>query len=161
MAKVLIVYYSRSGNTRQMAEQVAAGAREVAGAEVDLRPVNEVKPDDLLAPDAVILGSPVYYGTMAAPLKQLIDESVKHHGKLAGKVGGAFTSSANVGGGNETTVLDLLKALLIHGMIVPGDAKGDHYGPVSVGKPDTRVNGECLRLGRRVAELAARLKAQA
>jgi multimeric flavodoxin WrbA len=63
-------------------------------------------------------GSPTYYGTMAWELKKLLDESVKFHGKLRGKVGGAFTSSANVGGGNETTVLDILKALLIHGMVV-------------------------------------------
>lgn len=158
MAKVLIVYYSRSGNTKQMAEHVAAGAREVKGTEVDLRPVDKVSPDDLLAPEAIILGSPVYYGTMAAPLKSLIDASVKHHGKLVGKVAGAFASSGGPGGGNETTVLDLLKALLIHGMIVEGDPKGDHYGPIAVGAPDERSQGECRRMGKRVAQLAARLQ---
>ena len=157
MAKVLIVYYSRSGNTKKMAEFVAAGAKDVAGTEVDLRPVEQVTPDDLLAPDAVIMGSPVYYGTMAAELKALIDESVKHHGKLVGKVGGAFASSGGPGGGNETTVLDILKALLIHGMIVPGDHEGDHYGPIAVGAPDQRSEKECRRMGRRVAELAGRL----
>jgi len=157
MARVLVVYYSRSGNTKRMAEEVAAAAREVEGAEVDLRPVDQVTPEDLLDQDALIMGSPVYYGTMAADLKGLIDKSVKYHGKLTGKVGGAFASSGGPGGGNETTVLDILKALLIHGMIVQGDPKGDHYGPIAVGAPDERSRGECCRMGRRVAELAVRL----
>ena len=161
MPKVLIVYYTRSGNTKQMAEHVAAGAREVQGAEVDLRPVDQVTTEDLLSPEAIIIGSPVYYGTMAAELKSLIDQSVKHHGKLVGKVGGAFASSGGPGGGNETTVLDILKALLIHGMIVQGDPKGDHYGPIAVGAPDKRSQGECRRMGRRVAELAVRLSGPA
>ena len=99
------------------------------------------------------MGSPVYYGTMAAELKALIDESVAFHGKLSGKVGGAFATSANVGGGNETTVMDILKALLIHGMVVPGSAQGDHYGPVAIGEPDERARAECRKLGELVGRL--------
>ena len=157
MARVFVIYYSRSGNTKKMAEAVAAAAKKVSGVEVDLRPVAEVKPDDLLAVDGIIMGSPVYYGGMAAELKTLIDESVKHHGKLTGKVGGAFASSGAIGGGTETTVIDILKAMLIHGMIVQGDAQGAHYGAVAFGEPDERARRECEKLGRRVAELAARL----
>jgi len=157
MASVLITFYSRSGNTEKMAEAVAAGARRVSGVEVEVRAVAEVGPDDLLKPEGIIMGSPVYYGTMAAELKTLIDESVKHHGKLIGKVGGAFASSGGPGGGNETTVLDIVKALLIHGMIVQGDAQGDHYGAIAVGAPDDRSRKECEKLGRRVAELAVKL----
>ena len=157
MAKVLIVYYSRSGNTEKMAGEVANGAKAVSGVEVDLRPVGEVTPDDLLAADGIIMGSPVYYGTMAAELKSLIDESVKYHGQFTGKVGGAFASSGGPGGGNETTVLDIVKALLIHGMIVEGDAEGDHYGAIAVGAPDERSRRECEKLGRRVAELMVRM----
>jgi NAD(P)H dehydrogenase (quinone) len=157
MPKVLITYYSRSGNTEQMAQAVAAGAKQVKGAEVEVRPVEELPPDDLLKPDAIIMGSPVYYGTMAAELKSLIDQSVKHHGKLVGKVGGAFASSGGPGGGNETTVLDIIKAQLVHGMIVQGDSGGDHYGPIAVGAPDERSRKECQKLGRRVAELVTRL----
>jgi NAD(P)H dehydrogenase (quinone) len=159
MPKVLITYYSRSGNTEQMAQAVAAGAKQVKGAEVEVRPVEELSPDDLLKPDAIIMGSPVYYGTMAAELKSLIDQSVKHHGKLVGKVGGAFASSGGPGGGNETTVLDIIKAQLVHGMIVQGDSGGDHYGPIAVGAPDERSRKECQKLGRRVAELVLRLSA--
>ncbi len=157
MASVLITSYSRSGNTGKMAEAVAAGARQVLGVEVEMRPVEEVGPDDLLKPQGIIMGSPVYYGTMAAELQTLIDESVKHHGKLIGKVGGAFASSGGPGGGNETTVLDIVKALLIHGMIVQGDAQGDHYGAIAVGAPDDRSRKECEKLGRRVAELVVKL----
>lgn len=157
MAKILVVYYSRTGNTAQMAELVATAAAAVEGAEVTARPVEEVGPDDLLEFDAIVMGSPVYYGGPAAELKQLIDESVKHHGKLEGKVGGAFASSGGPGGGNETTIMDLLKAQLIHGMIIKGEASGDHYGPIAVGAPDERSAAECEKLGRNVAELAVRL----
>jgi NAD(P)H dehydrogenase (quinone) len=82
---------------------------------------------------------------------------VKYHGKLAGKVGGAFASSGAIGGGTETTVLDIVQALLIHGMVVQGDPGGAHYGPVAFGAPDDRGRKECEKLGRRVAELAAKL----
>jgi NAD(P)H dehydrogenase (quinone) len=157
MAKVLVVYYSRSGNTQKMAQVVAEGAREVAGAEAEVRPAAEVTPDDLLPYDGIIMGSPVYFGSMAAELKTLIDESVKHYGKLTGKVGGAFASSGAIGGGTETTVLDILKAMLIHGMIVQGTTQGAHYGAVAFGAPDERACKDCRGLGRRVAELAKRL----
>lgn len=157
MAKVLIVYFSRSGNTEKMAQAVAAGAKRVSGVEVEARPVGEVTPDDLLAADGIIMGSPVYFGTMAAELKSLVDESVKHYGKFTGKVGGAFASSGAIGGGTETTVLDILKAMLIHGMIVQGTTEGAHYGGVAFGKPDERARKDCEGLGRRVAELVARL----
>ena len=94
---------------------------------------------------------------MAAEVKGLIDESVKHHGELVGKVGGAYASSGGPGGGNETTALDIVKALLIHGMIVQGDAAGDHYGPIAVGAPDERSRNECRRFGRRLCALVLRL----
>jgi NAD(P)H dehydrogenase (quinone) len=157
MAKILIVYYSRSGNTKDMAQHVESGSKQVNGVDVSCLSVDKVIAADLLDFDGIIMGSPVYYGTMAAEIKKLIDESVEYHGKLTGKVGGAFASSANVGGGNETTVMDLIKALLIHGMIVPGSAEGDHYGPVAIGKPDERARSECEKLGRLVATLAVKL----
>lgn len=155
MAKILICYYSKTGNTKKMAEFVAEGAKD-GGAVVTLNPIDEVKTDDLLQYDAIILGSPTYYGTLAAPVKKLLDDSVRHHGKLNGKVGGAFTSSANIAGGNETTLMSILMAWLIHGMVVQGDPKGDHYGPVAIGRPDERAASECRRYGKRIAELALR-----
>ena len=100
MAKGIVIYYSRSGNTKQMGEMIAKAMND-AGVETELRSVDKVKVDDLLKVDAIVIGSPTYYGTMAAQVKQLIDESVVKHGQLDGKVGGAFSSSANIGGGNQ------------------------------------------------------------
>ncbi|MGQ9552761.1 MAG: flavodoxin family protein [Anaerolineae bacterium] len=156
MAKVLIAYYSRSGNTEAMARRVAEGAESV-GATVEVKQVSNVTMEDLLAADAIILGSPTYYGTMAAEVKDLLDRSVEIHGQLEGKVGGAFASAGGVGGGQQTTIVDMLQALLIHGMVVQGDPGGDHYGPVAVGKPDERSAKQCRRWGERLATLAQRL----
>ena len=77
---------------------------------------------------------------------------------LKGKVGGAFSSARNVGGGNETTITDILNALLIHGMIVQGEPKGDHYGPVAINAPDERALKCCQRLGENVANLVKKLQ---
>ena len=157
MKKALVIYYSKSGNTKAMAEAVSQGLEQEGGVEVDLRSVDQVAIEDLLPPDAILIGSPTYYGTMTWHIKKLIDDSVKYHGQLEGKVGAAFSSSANVGGGNQTTIIDILKAMLIHGMIVQGIPSGDHYGPVAIGAPDDRASRECARLGRRVARLLNRL----
>ncbi|MBS3733959.1 MAG: NAD(P)H-dependent oxidoreductase [Phycisphaerae bacterium] len=157
MAQVLIGYYTRTQHTEHMAKSVAEGAAQVDGVQTDVRAVGGIEARELVDYDAIILGSPTYYGTMAAEVKQLLDESVAFHGQLAGKVGGAFASSANVGGGNETTVVDILRALLIHGMIIQGDPGGDHYGPVAVGAPDERARRECVKFGKLLASLAVSL----
>ena len=107
MARILVAYHSETGHTARMAEMVARGVTE-AGAEADLKKVQDVPVAELVDYDGIIVGSPTYYGLMSAPLKQLFDDSVKFHRKLTGKVGGAFTSSANIGGGNETTILSIL-----------------------------------------------------
>jgi len=113
----------------------------------------------LLDYDAIVIGSPTYYGLMAGPVKELIDETVAFHGGLDGKVGAAFSSAGNIGGGNETTIMGIIEAMLIAGMVVQGDPKGDHYGPVSIGKPDERVKEQCRRRGRRIAELTKKMLA--
>ncbi len=157
MAKILVTYYSRTDHTRHMAEEVVVGLQEAGGVEVQCLPVDQVEVKSLPDYDRIILGSPTYYGSMAAEVKKLLDESVALHGKLAGRVGGAFSSSANIGGGNETTVMDMLKALLIHGMVVQGTASGDHYGPVSIGEMDTRSRLQCLHYGENAAKLTLKL----
>jgi len=156
MPTMLITYFSKSGHTRKMAESIAKGARENE-CNVILKNISETKIEDLLSADAVIIGSPTYYGTMAAEVKGLLDESVKYHGKLKGKIGGAFASSGMIGGGNETTIMSILMALLIHGMIVQGNTEIGHYGPVAIGAPDDRANKECIKYGRRLGELTMRL----
>ncbi|RKY24281.1 MAG: flavodoxin family protein [Planctomycetota bacterium] len=156
MANGIVVYYSRSGNTKEMAEIIAKSMNE-AGLSTECKSVDKVKADDLLNYDAIIVGSPTYYGSMAWPIKQLFDETVSFHGKLDGKVGAAFSSSANIGGGNETTIIGIIEAMLIAGMVVAGDPQGDHYGPVSIGKPDDRVKKQCARRGKRIAELTKKI----
>lgn len=156
MAKGIVIYYSRTGNTKRMAEIIAKSMNET-GLATECKSVEDIKAADLLDYEAIVIGSPTYYGHMAAPIKQLFDDSVGSHGKLDGKVGSAFSSAANIGGGNETTIMGITEAMLIAGLIVAGDPKGDHYGPVSIGEPDQRVEKQCLRKGRRVAELTKKL----
>ena len=156
MPSVLIGYYSRGGNTEEMSKAVEEGVKS-QGIKVLRKTVNRVTLKDLLEADGIILGSPTYYGTMAAQMKALLDKSVKYHGKLEGKVGGAFSSCGGLGGGVETTVLDLLRTLLIHGMIVQGDPWSSHYGAVSIGKPNASAKKECRRLGEKVARLVKQL----
>ena len=156
MAKILVVYYSRSGNTEKMAKLISEGI-QAEGVDVVVKRVQETGVDELLQYDGIVAGSPTYYGSMAWELKKLFDESVKFHGKLDGKVGAAFSSAANIGGGNETTILDIVNAMLIHGMVVQGDPSGDHYGRVSIGAPDSRVEEQCRRAGQRIARLVRKL----
>ena len=156
MANGLVIYYSRSGNTKEMA-QVVCDSMNASGLSSECKAVGDVKVDDLLAVDAIVVGSPTYYGRMAAQIAQLFDDSISKHGKLDGKVGAAFSSSANIGGGNETTIVGINNMLLIHGMIIQGDPQGDHYGPVSINKPDDRVISQCKRRGQRIAELTKKL----
>ena len=90
MAKALVCYYSKSGNTEKMAEKIAEELQH-QGIDTDLSRVEETSVDVLPEYDAIVLGSPVYYGSMAWPMKKFLDESVIFHRKLQGKVGAAFT----------------------------------------------------------------------
>ncbi len=158
MAKILIIYDSKTGNTKKMAMAIAQGAREVKGADVVVKKVDNTTLGDLLKADGLIIGSPTYYGQMSAKIKALIDKSVKIHGRLEGKVGGAFTSSGGTASGAETTLFSILQAMLIHGMIIQGRAKDKHYGAASVEAPKSKDLETCFDLGRRVATLAIKLK---
>lgn len=157
MAKILVFYYTRTGNTEKMANLIAEGMHLVEGASVDVRRVPGLAAQEWLNYDALVAGVPVYYGMVPAAVKQLFDESVDFHGQLQGRLGGAFASSANVGGGDETAILDILHGWLIHGMLVFGDAMNDHYGPVAIGEPDKRATDVCLRWGRLFAQTAVKL----
>ena len=157
MVKVLVVYDSKTGNTEKMAFAVAKGAEEVSGVEVAVKKVKKTSPSDLLGADAIVMGSPTYFGQMSAKLKALIDESIKVHKKLGGKVGAAFTSSGGKASGAETTLLSILQAMLIHGMIISGNATGNHYGVAVSGvlKPQDLKN--CEEMGKKVAILTKKL----
>ncbi len=152
MSGILVLYHSRTGNTEKMARAVAEGVKEM-GVDVSTAKAAGFKTELLKDFAGIAVGSPTYYGAMAWEVKKVLDESVRFHGELEGKVGGAFTSSANLAGGNETTILNILNALLVHGMVVQGTHSGDHYGPVAVGAPDERAIKGCRALGRRMARL--------
>ncbi len=158
MSEMLICYYSKGGTTEKMAESISKGAENSeAGVEVDLKSVSEVEIGSLPDYDCILLGSPTYYGLPSAEIKEFLDESITHHGDLDGIVGGAFSSSANTAGGNETTIMALLESLIIHGMIVKGMPKGDHYGPVVVGEPDEEELKQCSYYGEWMAEFAEKI----
>ena len=142
MAKVLVLYYSTYGHVETMAGAVAAGARAVAGAEVTVKRVPELMPDDVAraagaklnqaAPvakpdeladyDAIIIGTPTRFGNMAAQMKNFLDQTgpLWFKGALIGKVGSAFCSTASQHGGQESTLLSTHTVLLHQGMVIVG-----------------------------------------
>lgn len=159
---ILVLYYSRSGNTKALAGAIADGVREVEGVDCLLRSCDEVTRDEFAGAAGVIAGSPVYFGTMAAQLKSVLDEFVGARKKMENTIGAAFATSADASGGKETTILSILQAMLIYGMIVVGDplkATG-HYGVSCQGKPDAKAANNGALMGRRVAELALKVAAE-
>ncbi|MFB3887912.1 MAG: flavodoxin family protein [Candidatus Bathyarchaeia archaeon] len=156
--RILVIYDSKSGNTEKMAQAVAEGAKN-AGAEVAVKTADQTLMKDLLAADGVVMGSPTYFGQMSAKLKHLIDESVEVHERLTGKVGGAFTNSGGTATGAETTLISIVQAMLVHGMIVQGNAEDMHYGVAAKGEPKEKDLKACSELGTRVAMLVQKLKA--
>jgi len=141
MARVLVLYYSAHGHIEQMAEAVASGARE-AGAQVDIRRVPELVPeevakkshykvdqpapiakvDELPGYDAIIVGTGTRYGRMSSQMANFLDQTggLWASGALTGKVGAAFTSTATQHGGQETTLFSILTNLLHFGMVCVG-----------------------------------------
>ena len=156
--QVLIIYDSKTGNTEKMAFAVAEGAREVEGVDVLMKKVDNATNEDLLKADGLIVGSPTYYGQMSSKIKAMFDASVEIHGKLEGKVGAAFTSSGGVASGAETTIISILEAMLVHGMIIQGRARSGHYGAAAVGEPKEQDMERCRELGRMVAVLVLKFK---
>jgi len=158
--KILILYYSKSGNTKKLAEEIEKGVNDVKDMACLLKDTASVTKDDFLSSDAIIAGSPVYFGSMAAGLKDIFDKFVTLRSKMSDKIGAAFATSGDVSGGKETTLLSILQAMLINGMIVIGDpldATG-HYGVSCCGAPDAKTSLNAFKLGKRVAELVKKIK---
>jgi NAD(P)H dehydrogenase (quinone) len=141
MAEILILYYSRTGGTAEMARQVARGVEEVAGATACLRTVPPISTvceavedeipaagppyaslDDLRACAGLALGTPTRFGNMAAPLKYFLDSTggLWLAGALSGKPAAVFTSASTLHGGHESTLLTMMVPLLHHGMLLMG-----------------------------------------
>ncbi|MDJ0739162.1 MAG: NAD(P)H:quinone oxidoreductase [Gammaproteobacteria bacterium] len=140
MGYILVLYYSRTGATAEMARQIARGVEE-GGIEARLRTVPTVSPDheatapavpdsgapyasldDLSGCAGLALGSPTRFGNMAAPLKHFIDSTsgLWMQASLAGKPAGVFTSTSSLHGGQETTLLSMMLPLMHHGMLLVG-----------------------------------------
>jgi len=144
--RVQVVFYSMYGHVYRMAEAVAAGAREVSGADVKLYQVPELMPDDVIEKsgaraaraafahvpvmkpeqlaeaDAILFGTPTRFGNMCAQMRNFLDATgpLWMKGALVGKVGSVFASTATQHGGQETTLVSFHTTLLHHGMIVVG-----------------------------------------
>jgi NAD(P)H dehydrogenase (quinone) len=155
-----------SGPMDRLAHAVVEGAESVPDTAVVLHTAQLASVDQLVASDAIVLGSPNWHG-MTADLKAVIDQTgtIWEQGKLVGKVGAAFTSGWSRAGGNEITLLTLLHALLAHGMVIVGlpwskrmVKSGSYYGPFAVGGPTEDDLAQARTLGRRVARYALWLK---
>jgi NAD(P)H dehydrogenase (quinone) len=157
--QVLVLYYSKGGNTKKLAEEVAKGV-ESAKIKAVLKSTGEVTKEDFLESDGVIAGSPVYFGVMAWELKKIFDEFVGTRRKMENKVGAAFATGGHHTGGKETTIMSILQCMLIYGMIIVGDpmSASGHYGVACLGKPDENAAEDAFKLGARVAELCVKLK---
>ncbi|MEO9787165.1 MAG: NAD(P)H:quinone oxidoreductase [Aurantimonas coralicida] len=199
MAKVLVLYYSSYGHIEAMAEAVAEGATS-AGATVDIKRVPETAPQDVVAAahfktdyahpecdpmdlpnyDAIIVGVPTRFGNMASQMQAFWDRTgpLWAKGALVGKVGGAFTSSASQHGGNETTLISVIKTLLHHGLMAVGlpyafagqmdmdeIVGGTPYGASTMARGDgsrmpSQIELDGARFqGRHIAEIAAKVAA--
>ena len=197
MTKALVLYYSAYGHIETMAEAVALGARD-AGATVDIRRVPELVPDEvakashykldqaaaigtvdeLTGYDAIIVGSGTRYGRMTSQMANFWDQTggLWSQGKLVGKVGAAFTSTASQHGGQETTLLNILTNLLHHGMVAVGlpysfqgqlkldeVTGGSPYGATTIAAGDGSRQSSANELdgarflGRHVAQVATKL----
>jgi len=147
MSKILILYFSRTGATAEMANYIARGVASVDGAEAVLRTVPAVSTvcektadsipdhgalyatlDDLKTCDGLALGSPTHFGNMASPLKYFIDSTTEvwFSGALSGKPASVFTSTGSMHGGQESTLLTMMLPLLHHGMLLLGLPYSEH-----------------------------------
>ena len=201
MTQILVVYYSSYGHIEQMAYAQAEGARRVAGVQATVKRVPELVPADVAAAsgfrldqkaplaepselesyDAIIFGTPTRFGNMASQMRNFLDQtgSLWFNGKLIGKVGSAFTSTASQHGGQETTLLGMGTFFYHQGMVIAGVpysskelvimtemSGGSPYGATTIDGPQGERQPSANELaiaraqGRHVATIAAKLAAR-
>ncbi len=189
MPDLRVVYYSGSGHTRRMAEAVLAGAASVPGVDARLVPVegkdivegryrNRAVLEDLDGADAIIFGSPTYVGSIAAPLKALLEATSGRFGTRAwaGKVAAGFTVSGGPSGDKLNTLISLVVFAMQHGMVwvgleqTPYNEQGINRlsfylgaaGQAAMEPPEEKPGPEDLETGRllgvRVAEITRKLR---
>ncbi|TDQ17395.1 NAD(P)H dehydrogenase (quinone) [Algoriphagus boseongensis] len=162
---VLITYYSQSGNTKTLAEAIQKGAQSVNGVEVKLLAIEEVEVSDLLAASAILVGSPVYNANIATPVQEFINSWPFEGRPLKNKIGAAFATGGGISIGEEGVMIDILRSMLIHGMIVMGGEEVESAfgasaitgeGSFSNEKMDEIFLNKGFGLGKRVAEAVLR-----
>jgi NAD(P)H dehydrogenase (quinone) len=172
--RILVAYYSLTGNTEQMARGVVEGIRRVPGVTAVVKKVDEVTKQDLEAADGIILGSPTYYANIPGKMKVVIDDwSWKMKVDFTDKIGGAFSTGGGQVGGKEHVVTSLLLFMLSNRMVVAGplyenEKTGSVWGEpgsaAMTGPLDPGVSEQELdsgrRLGTRIAGLVKKLKAR-
>ena len=157
--QILVLYFSKGGNTKKLAEAIIKGVESVDGVFGVLKHTDDVTKEDFVDSSGIIAGSPVYFGVMAAQLKKIFDEFVSVRRKMEGKIGAAFATAGDPSGGKETTMMSIIQAMLIYGMVIVGDPMSatGHFGTACVGAPDSGSLENGMKLGQRVAELAKKL----
>lgn len=155
MVKVLVLYYSRSGNVESLAKAVAEGVRSVEGATADLRRVDYATVDDLSSCDAVAFGSPNYFGYMAGLMKDFFDRAWSVREKIAGKPAAAFTC-----GGSSSNAALLSIERIFPAFRMEKVAEGVAWGLRDQGPPSERELVELRRLGAVLAKAAIEKRAE-
>lgn len=143
MAKILVMYHTFSGNTEQMANAIAEGARGVGGAEVDVKMVSDVTLDEFAAADAVAFGAPNTFGGMAGALREFFDRAWSARESAEGKPVAVF-SSENEG---QTKALEDIERFVGFYKMNPVSE-----GVMAVKAPDESEKQACLELGRSLAQ---------
>jgi NAD(P)H dehydrogenase (quinone) len=173
-SRILVAYYSLTGNTEQMARGVAEGIGRVPGVTAVVKKVEDVTKQDLEAADGIILGSPTYFANIPGKMKVIIDDwSWKMKVDFTDKVGGAFSTGGGQVGGKEHVATSLLLFMLSNRMIVAGplyqnEKTGSVWGEpgsaAMTGPLDPGVSEQELdsarRLGVRIASLVKKVKAR-
>lgn len=163
--EILIVYYSLSGNTKLLAEAVEKGANEVEGVSVKICSVDSARMEDVKSANAIILGSPVYNANTAPKIQQFINRWPFKNSPLKNKIGAAFVTAGGISAGEEIVLTNILKSMLIFGMIVVGgDDWRSAFGASAIvsEKPfsnqiEEQFLNKAKSLGKRVAEIAVKL----
>jgi len=165
--RILVVYHSRSGNTRRMADGVAEGAKKVPGAEVEVKTVEDVTKKDLERADAIALGCPTYFANIPGAVKVALDDwNWKWKVDFTDKVGGAFATGGGQAGGKEHVIVSLLLFMINNRMVVAGPLFEDTERGTIWGEPgaaamtgplDPGVGPGELDSARRLGERLARV----
>ena len=198
MARILILYYSTWGHVETLAHEIAAGAAAVPGTTVTVKRVPETMPAETIAAiharteqtapiatpaelaeyDAILFGTPTRFGNMSGQMRNFLDQTggLWQQGRLVGKIGSVFVSTATQHGGQETTIASFHTTLLHHGMVIVGVpfvlpelsqvsevSGGSPYGASTLSAPDGSRQPSAGELaiarfqGKHVAELAVKL----